>query len=55
VSRSPSPTEKHNDTTIIASVICANRFIAFQYNKRIEGYQKDERVYDVPTRYRRWY
>jgi len=41
VSRSPSPTEKHNEPTITANVIRANRFIAIQYNKRANAYQKE--------------
>ena len=38
VSRSPSPTEKHNEQTITA---IKTNFIAIQYNKRADAYQKE--------------
>ena len=37
MSRSPSPTEKHNEPSITA---IKNLFIAVQYNKRADAYQR---------------
>jgi hypothetical protein len=38
VSRSPSPTEKHNEQSITA---INTDFIAIQYSKRADAYQKE--------------